>query len=71
MNNSELIDLVKDTDKEYDTYCLSKNCKYDSCAIKKFRQDNNIVGIDCRIIFTIFKLVGENIYDVDNKGEKK
>ena len=54
MNNSELIDLIKDTDKEYDTYCLSKNCKYDSCAIKKFRRDNDMAGIDCRIIFTIF-----------------
>ena len=71
MNNSELIDLIKDTDKEYDTYCLSKNCKYDSCAIKKFRKDNDIAGIDCRTIFTIFKLVGENIYDKDDKGEKK
>lgn len=71
MNNSELIDLIKDTKNEYDAYCLSRSCKYDSCAIKKFRRDNKVLGVDCKIIFTIFKLVEENIYDVDNKGEKK
>ena len=30
MNNSELIDLVKDTENEYEAYCLSKNCRYRS-----------------------------------------
>ena len=71
MNNSELIDLIKDTEKEYNTYCFSKSCNNGNCAIKKFRIDNDIINVDCRIVFTIFKLIGENIYDIDDKGEKK
>ena len=68
MNNSELIDLLRDVENEFKTYCYSRICTYDDCAINRFRKDNDAAGIDCKMIFIAFKIIGENI---DNKGEKK
>ena len=50
MINKEIIEMIEDTDREYQEYCDSRRCLRDECALLKNEED-----IDCQILFTFYK----------------
>ena len=51
MVDKEIIEMIKDTDREYQEYCDSRRCLRDECALLKNEED-----IDCQILFTLYKI---------------
>ena len=64
MVNKEIIEMIEDTDREYQEYCDERRCLHEECALLKNRDD-----IDCQILFTLYKfgVDQEDIIDEVNK----
>ena len=50
MIDKEIIEMIEDTDREYQEYCDSRRCLRDECALLKNEED-----IDCQILFALYK----------------
>ena len=65
MVNKEIIEMIDDTDREYQEYCDSRRCLHDECALLK-----NEENIDCQILFTLYKF-GIDQKDLINEVNEK
>ena len=65
MIDKEVIEMIEDTDHEYQEYCNGRRCLRDECALLRNEED-----IDCQILFTLYKF-GIDQEDIIKKDEKK
>lgn len=56
MTVEEIIELIKDTDKEYELYCNARNCTCAECTILRKKIKNHDDDISCSALYTSYKL---------------
>ena len=61
MTDKEAVEFIKETFDKFEEYCDPRVCTTETCAIKKYMNENKIRVVDCQMIFLVFKLIGNDI----------
>ena len=61
MTDKEAVEFIKEIFDEFEEYCDLRVCTTETCAIKKYMNENKIRAVDCQMIFLVFKLIRNNM----------